>query len=235
MSLNINIAGANFTKFIGLAAPYSILSGLVGLYKFGTNGGVTNLSGGSNLIVLGAPVVGVNSFVGGIANGYDTGLSDTTDFTYIAVAKRISSSAMLIGNFNSVSTDADIGSILGQAVGSAAVTAPNVNTNLGTTKAMTGVVGDVCFFAATCSGNTITVYFGNGNALISSTFTGGIRSLDSAETIKIAKHNYPGYYIADEEIYLAGVHNVGLSGSDIATVYQDLRSYYYGLGVTTTM
>lgn len=234
MTLALRAISASFTKFIGYAAmPYSVVDGMVGCYLFGSNGSLDNRApaGGAALSLIGTPTVNSNSFVGSKTIGYDTGLPDSADFTFIAVAKKISGTGSIIGNLNNVATDADVGSTLGQFAGSFFQTAPVINTTSGVSKAMTGSVGDLCFFAGTVSGNVLTAYFGRANSLDSVTYTGGSRYLDSAETIKIAAHNYSGIYPDSNEIYLAGIHNVGLSGAQIAAVYQDIRTYCASIGL----
>lgn len=232
MTLILRSESAIFSKFFGYSALYGISTGRVGVYMFGANGGLSNIIGGNSLVPIGAPVINSDSFVGGKTNGYDTGLPDSADFTYIAVAKRMAGKVQLVGNINNVTTDPDVGAMIFQSGGSFGLSAPAINASLGVAKAMSAsAVDDVCFFAGTCTGNTITAYFGHANALDSITYTGGARQTDPAETLKIGAHNYSGLYLDAAEIFMAGIHNVGLSAGDIATIYQDLRAQFASKGI----
>lgn len=249
MALTLKATTGTASKYLALTR-YPVKRGLRGLYFMGsaeTNQLTNHVPGGAALVAVGAPTVNLNSVTVNYAVGYDTGLAETQDFTYVAVAKVPAVAAGRV--FAMVGVEAKPGTpVEGCSLQLDVSTASmniwqtmksNGNNNYRSSLALGAVpVGDVAFFASRAN------YLGSHGSQIWKGHSGALtagselayaydRDYPTVDNVRIGAPSVPfaaGYQAG--EVFCAAVHDVALTDAEIAQVYAFLKSKYaneYGI------
>lgn len=240
MALLIKAVGKTFTKYLGIAGAYPVRRGLVGAYYLGSSETdmLVNHAGGSPLTVVGTPTVNPRNALVGKANGYDTGLPETSAFTWIAVAKKELPGTIVptISNFNDIGTDTDIGCTLSQSnshtVGSY-VCQGGASTSIRTITTAEVPLGTEFLFGVRCSGTTQKPFKSYNGVITHDVGTATGRGIDTEQTIAIGHHHFTAGYVGTQEVYAAIIHNVELTDQEVIEAVAFLRARYAELGVPT--
>jgi hypothetical protein len=249
MALTLKATTGTASKYLALTR-YPVKRGLRGLYFMGsaeTNQLTNHVPGGASLVAVGAPTVNAHSVTVNYNVGYDTGLAESRDFTYVAVAKV---PAVAAGRaFAMVGVEAKPGTPQEGCNLQIDVSTASMNLNLRvksngynayiSTLALGAIpVGDVAFFAGRCN------YVGRHGSRVwkghSGVLTAGAeldfaydRDYPTVDKVRIGAPSVPfaaGYQAG--EVFCAAVHDVALTDAELAQVYAFLKSKYadeYGI------
>lgn len=249
MALTLKATTGTASKYLALTR-YPVKRGLRGLYFMGsaeTNQLTNHVPGGASLVAVGAPTVNAHSVTVNYNVGYDTGLAESRDFTYVAVAKV---PAVAAGRVHSIlGVDAKPGTPVEGCNLQIDVNAAAMNLWLGvkangfnnykSTLALGSVpVGNVIFAAGRCNyvgRHGSQLFLGHGGTLTAGTSLDFAydRDYPTADEIRIGAPTVPfaaGYTAG--EVFCAAVHDVALTDAEIAQVYAFLKAKYaneYGI------
>lgn len=249
MALTLKATTGGVSKFLAYLR-YPVKRGLRGLYFMGLAEAdqLTNhVPGGSALSVIGSPTLTSHSVIVNYNIGYDTGLAETRDFTYVAVAKVPAVAAgrvhQILGIDSKPGTPVE-GCPLQIDVNAAAMNLwlgvkANGFNNYRSSLALGSIpVGDVIFAAGRCNyvgRHGSQCFVGHGGALMAGASLDFAydRDFPTASNIHIGAPTVPfaaGYTAG--EVFCAAIHDVALTDAELSQVYAFIKSKYndeYGI------
>jgi hypothetical protein len=200
-------------------------------------------------VAVGSPTVNLNSVTTNRLIGYDTGIAEPEDYTYVTVAKRPAVSAgrsfVTVGVCQPPAGGTVRGSYIDLDVNTGSLLRNRVKANgsneypayVDTTAAIP--VGDVAFYAG--SANKIShagrCWYGHSGTLVEGTRSAYAYNRETelayGYTVRIGAADYPAAAnFTAGDVYMAAVHDVALTDAELAQVYAFLRSKYadeYGI------
>lgn len=234
MALVIQDNAASYTKYFTTIFGYPIATNLVALYDFGTSaGGKVNLvpSGTQPTQVGTVAQTAYDISVTGATGYLQTGITTAATMSFVAVIDHDPSvQGWVIGNYQEASgawlfangTDFFFGSR----------TSAPANSNIASGAGYSGSAPT--FLAGVCDGTNQWIYAGRANTLVSAT-NASARTGTSTATLRIGNEVSGGLgFNGPVQIHMLAVHSgTALSATQVATIYQKLRSTYANRGITT--
>lgn len=227
-------SGPAYLKKVNYMAPaLTETAGLVGLYLFGGDSDLSLrniVNPNLPLTRIGNPVVNALGATCDINNCFDTGLSETQDFTFIAIGKPlVTGSAMLISNFG----PAPVGSSL--YFGSATTVNGAVSNASGTTAPgktiATPVTTDWYQFSLQggfAGGLTLAdvTYRRNGAVATPQSGTGAAARSPSTRKLRIGGHYSAGSFVSPVQILLGAIWDNKLTDAKRNTTFTELDTFF---------
>lgn len=234
MALVIQDNAASYTKYFTTIFGYPIATNLVALYDFGTSaGGKTNLvPAGTQPTQVGTVAQGTYDITVTGNTGYlATGINTAPTMSFVSVITHDPSvQGFVIGNYEEASgtwlfangTDFFFGSR----------TSAPANSNIASGAGYSGSAPT--FLCGVCDGTNQWVYAGRANSLVSAT-NASARTGTSTSPLRIGHEVSGGLnWTGPVQIHMIAVHSgTALSATQVATIYQKLRSTYANRGITT--
>ena len=233
MALVIQDNAATYTKYFTTVFGYPIATNLVALYDFGTSaGGKANfIPAGTQPTQVGTVAQGAYSVtVTGSSGYFETGINTQPAMSLVAVVTHDPSvTGWVIGNYQEASSASLFCNGSDFYVGSRTSAPSNASTASGG-----GYSGSApTFLCGVCDGTNQWIYSGRANTLVSATGASA-RTGTSTSPMRIGREVSGGTnWNGPVQIHMIAVHSgTALSATEVATVYQKLRTTYANRGIT---
>lgn len=244
MTTVIRAVGATFTNpSLPSVIPF-ITDGLVAAYRPKDANGLVDLSGnGYNLTPIGNPTIKENGFVGDKNNGYNTGLLETVNLTYMAVYKvppeTVSIGGFIMGCFQP--SPAAMGSSMYSLAGSgttqpitAQTKATASNANIDTTVNAPAGVYTFVAMVVNAATNEVSIYIPKEDLLTKKSPTSGTiasRVLGSNNTVKLVAGTQTMEWLSKIELAEAAIYDKALTSEQIMQQYEKSKAYMQKKGI----
>ena len=232
-------SGPNYAAilaFLKLTLP--VTTNLVGQYVFSGNATLSSVNianPSAPLTVIGSPTVSALGAVCDVNNHFDTGLSETTAFSFLTICQQPNGAAMAVSNFLSGGTPTGSSLFFTNAVNPEVAVATTTTTTV-TAASGTGAFGtdwyQQCVRADATSADSVVQR--NNTLLSANSVSTGSRSLAS-RTLRIGGHYSPGAFAGQIPILFAAIWSQKLIDADRNSVMAYLRTNLNTLAGITTL